>query len=898
MPNKKLIIGVSVIFSIGAAAILGFYFSTEEAKASPGLSCSVTSGACDGTVVFKMFSTDNSHAEMPDQTNYNYKVCCSGVAGLGNSCSGTYDTVLKLSAPTNAHVEEKTETNYSNPVCLSVSGGTVSCDYSTDCSALGADYVCLASISGDTNAHVGNCTAYPTKVCCKVISGPNPPINIKCEGAENPTSVTDQTPDLGAEYDHPNPASVALFYQVQVIKEGGSWSSPLWDSTKTSCSVSEGSRKEIVYGGTPLSFDRAKYYQRWKFWDDEGNEGEWSDGTDFWVMVGPPTVTTTEATSIGETEATLNGTVLDDGGEASEYRFEYDVDSGEPYTQNTDWSGAGDTKTTGQSFSKTVTNLNRGTLYYFRAQAKNNYGTASGGEKTFLTKPQKPLNFTATPGDTKITLSWTKGDGAQRTMIRRSTSDYPATPSDGAQVYFDTGESFIDTGLTNGVTYYYSAFSEVTADSLQQYSDKSTSSATPSIPPCVEHNIYGWAFAENIGWLSFSCKNCDSDNNGYIDSGACGGDNSSTVAGDYGVDMDTSTGIFSGYAWSENIGWITFNEEELSGCPSGSCRAEMDLLTAKLSGWARALTYGDGWDGWIRLSDTHYGVSLDSATEEFEGWAWGGDVIGWVSFNHLNCDPDNDGLTEGGANNPHYPQCPDGQSIADYKVETTLDFNFPPTATDLLVDQGDYCSYPLHPIFSWTFSDPDGDTQGAYQVQVDDNSDFSSPEIDSGKVLSSSESYAAPTPLSYRTTYWWRLKVWDEGGTPSIDWISGPSFTTPLHAYPDPDFTWTPLFPTKEEIVQFCSAQEAGVCPEDVSTCYDINGNEISCLGKEFLWTFPEGTEFATGTSSTSENPRVTFDSTGTKSVSLKITDEVGSCTRTKSVGVMLPLPRWREVAP
>ncbi|MCK9446841.1 hypothetical protein M0Q50_08285, partial [bacterium] len=42
------------------------------------------------------------------------------------------------------------------------------CDYADSCSTLGDDYVCLASISGDTNAHVGECSIYSTKVCCMI----------------------------------------------------------------------------------------------------------------------------------------------------------------------------------------------------------------------------------------------------------------------------------------------------------------------------------------------------------------------------------------------------------------------------------------------------------------------------------------------------------------------------------------------------------------------------------------------------------------------------------------------------------------------------------------------------------------------------------------------------------
>jgi len=133
----------------------------------------------------------------------------------------------------------------------------------------------------------------------------------------------------------------------------------------------------------------------------------------------------------------------------------------------------------------------------------------------------------------------------------------------------------------------------------------------------VDDNVSGWAWSENIGWISF---------------------NSTTGGGatDYGVDIDSSSGVFSGYAWSENIGWISFNEAELVGCPVDTCQAKLDGLTDEVSGWARALNYGDGWEGWIRLRDTSYGVSWNSGNQEMEGWAWSDGVVGWISFNCVN----------------------------------------------------------------------------------------------------------------------------------------------------------------------------------------------------------------------------------------------------------------------
>ncbi len=197
----------------------------------------------------------------------------------------------------------------------------------------------------------------------------------------------------------------------------------------------------------------------------------------------PPTVTTGAAMLVEETTATLSGTVTDDGGEPCEYRFQYGTAPG-AYSVNTTWTGS---KTTGQSFDVPVSGLSEGTKYYYRAQARNGSGTASGGELSLLTKPLPPTDFTATPaGGTQVDLSWTKGVGAQRTMVRRKEGAYPADYNDGVQVYFDTGTSATDSGLTPETEYYYRAWSEVTGS--QQWSDAyaaitATTGTGPTPPP-------------------------------------------------------------------------------------------------------------------------------------------------------------------------------------------------------------------------------------------------------------------------------------------------------------------------------------------------------------------------------------------------------------------------------
>ena len=173
-------------------------------------------------------------------------------------------------------------------------------------------------------------------------------------------------------------------------------------------------------------------------------------------------------------------------------------------------------------------------------------------------------------------------------------------------------------------------------------------------------NVSGFAWSENIGWISFNCTNPE------LPVPRC--------SNDYGVKIDPSTGIFSGYAWSENIGWISFNVGELTGCPSGTCQAQLTFATKQVSGWAKVLSN----NSWIRLRDTNYGVSWNNSTQELEGWAWSDTDVGWISFNRTNCDANKDGLSDGTP-----VGCPSaGTPISNYKVLTSFTLALPDTIVD------------------------------------------------------------------------------------------------------------------------------------------------------------------------------------------------------------------------
>lgn len=174
-------------------------------------------------------------------------------------------------------------------------------------------------------------------------------------------------------------------------------------------------------------------------------------------------------------------------------------------------------------------------------------------------------------------------------------------------------------------------------------------------------NLSGWAWSDNIGWISFNSSDCDTNNNGYRDAGLCQGDDFSTPSFDYGVNVNPG-GIMSGYAWSDNIGWIDFNPNgPYPGTPNQGGR--LDKNTGWVSGWARTEAgkspEAGGWDGWMQLDLPDFpsqgvfaGPKNLTGECNWGGWVWGGDldddgnslslegdeVVGWIDFSGVADD--------------------------------------------------------------------------------------------------------------------------------------------------------------------------------------------------------------------------------------------------------------------
>jgi len=270
------------------------------------------------------------------------------------------------------------------------------------------------------------------------------------------------------------PTGTSIKFQVATNNDSATWVFKGPDSTAGTYYTSSGG--PIWYGHYT---DR---YIKYKAFFDTTDTSQTPVLHDVSINYSPwtyhPTANTSAATLVEETTATLHGSVANDGGEACQYQFIYGTVYGGPYPYSTGWTGS---VTTGQPFSAAVTGLTEGTKYYFVAQVKNTSGTGSGGQLDFLTKPDPPFSFTATAvSDTQINLSWTKGDGAWKTLVRRSASGYPVNKNDGVQVYFDTGTSVSDTGLTPDTLYYYRAWSYVSGS--EQWSDGYADASAQTAP--------------------------------------------------------------------------------------------------------------------------------------------------------------------------------------------------------------------------------------------------------------------------------------------------------------------------------------------------------------------------------------------------------------------------------
>jgi len=125
-------------------------------------------------------------------------------------------------------------------------------------------------------------------------------------------------------------------------------------------------------------------------------------------------------------------------------------------------------------------------------------------------------------------------------------------------------------------------------------------------PTVGDFEIQGWAWNDNLGWISFYCPSGAGATNLGI---AC---SNGSYTGGYGVTIDPATGAFSGYAWGDNAGWISFDNP-------GFSQVKVDSTNPECQGYVYSTT----------LPDPSCPVQTKAQTA-----AWS-DNVGWMDFDGI-----------------------------------------------------------------------------------------------------------------------------------------------------------------------------------------------------------------------------------------------------------------------
>jgi hypothetical protein len=178
-------------------------------------------------------------------------------------------------------------------------------------------------------------------------------------------------------------------------------------------------------------------------------------------LAGPPVCVTTAATLVAGTSATLNGTVNANAASTA-VTFEYGTTTA--YGNTVPGVPSPVTGNTATAVSAAITGLTPNTLYHFRVNGVNSYGTTNGNDMTFTTAPPPPTAVTTAAtgiGLNNATLNGTINANGSSTTV---TFQYGLTVAYGTTV---PGVPSPVTG--NTVTAVNAAIAGLAANTLYHY---------------------------------------------------------------------------------------------------------------------------------------------------------------------------------------------------------------------------------------------------------------------------------------------------------------------------------------------------------------------------------------------------------------------------------------------
>ncbi len=215
-----------------------------------------------------------------------------------------------------------------------------------------------------------------------------------------------------------------------------------------------------------------------------------------------PAVVTSAASSVGETAATLNGSVNPNGFEVTECEFEYGTSTS--YGKTAPCSALPGSGSSAVSVSAALTGLSAGTTYDYRLVAKNSGGQTKGSNETFKTSakvvtPVAPAVVTSAAssvGETAATLNGSVNpNGFEVTECEfeygtstsyGKTAPCSALPGSGSSA---VSVSAALTGLSAGTTYDYRLVAKNSGGQTKGSNETFKTSGGGTSAPTPEANI-------------------------------------------------------------------------------------------------------------------------------------------------------------------------------------------------------------------------------------------------------------------------------------------------------------------------------------------------------------------------------------------------------------------------
>lgn len=232
----------------------------------------------------------------------------------------------------------------------------------------------------------------------------------------------------------------------------------------------------------------------------------------------PPTVLAKSATSVKETEATLNAGI-NPNGTATSYQFEYGTTTSYGKVVPASPKGIG-TGTTEVAVSEALSGLSPNTTYHFRVSATNEAGTTKGEDRTFTTL-KLPTTTTggSEPGKTSATIFGQVNPNGSSTSYQ---FEFGPTTSYGSKIPekptgIGSGTSTVNaqalaTGLKLGTTYHYrltatnSAGTAFGADKVLTTLNPPDTTITSPQPTYTSGNSAPIAFSSDQSGVTFKCS--------------------------------------------------------------------------------------------------------------------------------------------------------------------------------------------------------------------------------------------------------------------------------------------------------------------------------------------------------------------------------------------------------